>query len=657
MSTQLNIKIVQYHWGELNHSYSVNRQINEAYCRRHGYEYVLKTFLPRDDRACCWSKIPAMREELHDCDFLLYLDADAFFYSHELQVEEELIPLLGSKQLMMSANCTGEKDRFQPDRPNTGVLLVRNTEKAAELLRVWDEASENPGLSELRLAMEPEQEACVRTIWKEHADDIKLLKDYYLMNGVNGMFIRHLMEMPDVQRFKIQRQFQENRRQAIQISEEQAIVCTQNSQKQWRWGIGMLSTTYRTDGSLARALESYRGTGFDPPIVFTDLDRRGGLWNLYRAMKTLVKKYPDADAYMIAEDDILFAKEIRKYLESELWPSVNEHGCICSIFTPTIYSSDKRWRVVNHGSKTWMSQCRIYHPLSAKKLVADLENDLRLQNSGRQNDAVIGEWAKNNKVDICFHNPSLIQHVSSKSTSYGTNRSLNYRLGMSRDFVGENRSIREYWNEFGTEPRKVRFLPKLEVVCDGICPKNGTKFQFTPEMARNLADKLDRYNCDIGELSFVGDEPLTWQYSRQCAHKLRVTGKVLRTKMTTSLTKEVDLKPYELLFDAIDIVCNEATKQHLFATYVAGNSFYTVLPTNHEASACRNIPRLFGDDVFLCPGKWHRMIVGSAPMSENLYTRRWTLDEFFHNLDEVLAELTTQESCESSPEFLEEVRS
>jgi hypothetical protein len=84
MSAQPAIKIVQYHWGKQNRSYLLNKKINETYCRRHGYGYVVKTFIPRDDRVYRWSKIPAMREELHDCDFLLYLDADAFFYSREL---------------------------------------------------------------------------------------------------------------------------------------------------------------------------------------------------------------------------------------------------------------------------------------------------------------------------------------------------------------------------------------------------------------------------------------------------------------------------------------------------------------------------------------------------------------------------------------------
>ena len=172
------------------------------------------------------------------------------------------------------------------------------------------------------------------------------------------------------------------------------VASSQTSKKDWEWAIGVLTTTHRTGGMLARTLESYRGSGFPPPLVFTDANKRGGLWNLHRALKTLGEQYPNADAYMIIEDDVLFSKDIRQYLESELWPSVGEHGCICSIFTPTIYSSDKRWHVEDRGHMTWMSQCRIYHPRSAKQLVAYLDNDNRLQNNGRQIDATVGGWGK-----------------------------------------------------------------------------------------------------------------------------------------------------------------------------------------------------------------------------------------------------------------------
>jgi len=566
-----------------------------------------------------------MREELHDCDFLFFLDADAFFYSHELKIEDELIPFLGSKHVMISADYVCERYRPHPHKPNTGVILLRNTKKSAEFLRVWDATSERPGLEEFRFKPLHEQETCYRTVWQEYGDDVTLLKEYYLMNSHYGVFIRHLMGMTEEERLRRLKKFLKAYGKTIPGCEDLNDVMSHIPNKTWEWGIGVLTTTHRPGGMLARTLESYRETGFDPPIVFADANRNGGLWNLHRALKTLVKKYPNANAYMIIEDDVLFSKNIREYLEAELWPSVEDHGCICSIFTPTYYSSDERWHIEKRGSRTWMSQCRIYHPLSAKKLVADLDNDARLQNKWRQNDTVVGTWAAKNNVDIWFHSPSLTQHMAPKNTSYEANRPMDYRIGLARDFIGENRSILEYWAEFGREPRKVRLLPRLEIVAREVSPGKDTPFQFTPEMAHNLAEMLNQYNCDIEEIAFVGDGLLSWEYAGRCVHPLRMTGKVMRMKIRLTPTEDVDLKPYELLFDAIDIA-EEGTKTHLQDRVVADGS---------------NSPQLMENEVSIGPIANRPTIeeCGSKPIPDKPQSHRLTLDDFFQNLDEILTEI------------------
>ena len=637
------IKVVQYHWGEQNRSYTVNQQINEMYCRRHGYEYILKTFVPRDDRAVHWSKIPAMREELHDCDFLLFMDADAFFYSHELRIEDELVPLLEDKQIMMSADCVHEGDRHQPHKPNTGVILVRNTEKAAEFLHEWDMASEQPGLEHFRFHLFYEQEACFRTVWQKYAEDVQLLKEYYLMNSVYGMYIRHFMGRPEDFRLRYQEQFLNSLKSTQSSRHSQDAVIPRNK---WKWGIGMFTTKSRTQGMRARTLESYRGSGFDPPTLFTDSNQNGGIWNLHHALKTLVEESPDADAYMIVEGNVLFSKNMREYLEKELWHSVGDHGCICSVFTPTIYASPDRWHAENRGSRTWMSQCQIYHPLSAKKMVSDLEKELRLPSPQRQIDAAVGGWAEDNGVNIWFHSPSLTQHVFPQKTSYETNRFLDARIGYARDFIGVNRSIHEYWAEFGTKPRKRHLLPRLEIVAKADSTEDGTPFQFTPEMALSLAHKLDQYNCDVGEISFVGDELTAWQYAGRCVYPLCITGKIMRTKITFSPKTEIDLRPYRLLFDAIDMI-DDGTQPSLIEQIAEKNPQGTRIVKSHEVHDYSQVPLLLGNEVFLHPRTGYRTIARQNFESAFASCCRRTLDDFFQNFDEISAEFGKQKNGHS----------
>jgi hypothetical protein len=215
MTKKPKIKIVQCFWEGRKRSDSMNRDINETYCLRNGYEYIVKTFIPRDDRAYRWSKIPAMREEMHDCDFLLYLDADVFVFSHDLRIEEELIPQLENKQIMMSVQDN--------QLSHTEIIFVRNTEKAAKMLRVWDESSEHPEMEEFRFKSPCEQEAFCRTIMKDYADDVKLLDEYYLSKSSCGMCVRHLMGMKDEEQYKMQKTFLASREGVLAVFCELAL--------------------------------------------------------------------------------------------------------------------------------------------------------------------------------------------------------------------------------------------------------------------------------------------------------------------------------------------------------------------------------------------------------------------------------------------------
>jgi hypothetical protein len=217
---------------------------------------------------------------------------------------------------------------------------------------------------------------------------------------------------------------------------------------------------------------------------------------------------------------------------------------------------------------------------------------------------------------------------------------LDARVGYARDFIGENRSIREYWTEFGTAPRKKRLLPRLEIVARVNSPGEGV--QFTPEMAMELARKLDQYNCDVGEISFIGDDLLAWQYAGRCVYPLRITGKIMRAKMTISLTKEVNLKPYELLFDAIDIA-DDSTQPHLIEKY----PHCTRVVKNRVITECTQVPLLFGNEVFLCPRVGYQAMAGNHLEPAPKTHHRWTLDEFFQNFDEISTEFGKQKFCHS----------
>ena len=189
-----SIRIVQYMHGKYDY-FRWSERINEHYCRRHGYDYTIARNAPRDDRHIVWQKVPTILDQLHDCDYLLFMDADAVFYSQELRVEEELIPLLGDKSILMAQDVMSEQWRWHPGLPNTGVILMRVNDVVREYVDYWNKSSDiDP---KTRWTWPPEQIALWEMVMPKYPNVLNVHDEYYLIQGRFGNYIRHFLMMED----------------------------------------------------------------------------------------------------------------------------------------------------------------------------------------------------------------------------------------------------------------------------------------------------------------------------------------------------------------------------------------------------------------------------------------------------------------------------
>ena len=105
----------------------ISRPTFEAYARRHGYELITST---ESDpaRPPAWSKVPMVREALASFELVLWIDADAVIVDGSEDVAETL-----ADDRFLGLVRHGEQQI-----PNTGVMLWRAGDRAAELLdRTW----------------------------------------------------------------------------------------------------------------------------------------------------------------------------------------------------------------------------------------------------------------------------------------------------------------------------------------------------------------------------------------------------------------------------------------------------------------------------------------------------------------------------------------
>jgi len=198
------IKIVQYMHGALPY-FPLSERINHRYCGLHGYQYVIRRDRPREDRHVSWHRLPVILDELNHCDYLIYMDADAFFYGDCFPVEEYLLPLMAGHDILMAADIAHEGQRWNPDKPNAGVIVMKATPEVRRFMETWDASSEIA--PRLRWEWPVEQKALWECVLPKFPDFLRVEPDYYLIQGHYGLFIRHLMSFTNEQRALQMKQF------------------------------------------------------------------------------------------------------------------------------------------------------------------------------------------------------------------------------------------------------------------------------------------------------------------------------------------------------------------------------------------------------------------------------------------------------------------
>ncbi|OYV82861.1 MAG: hypothetical protein B7Z73_16735 [Planctomycetia bacterium 21-64-5] len=198
-----------------------------------------------------------------------------------------------------------------------------------------------------------------------------------------------------------------------------------------------MTTAPRARPTLERSLASLIAAGWNGPRLFAEphtalqerfadlpitwRDRKLGAFpNWYLGLSELYLREPLADAYLMCQDDAIFAEGSRSYLEQHLWPAA-EVGVV-SIYTPTHWSRGRPcgFHVERHGWASWGALAYIFSNKSLRALLAHplaIEHR-RLGPAGglRNIDSVVGAWCQAAELPYFVHVPSLVQHIGETST-------------------------------------------------------------------------------------------------------------------------------------------------------------------------------------------------------------------------------------------------
>ncbi|HKO17639.1 MAG TPA: hypothetical protein VJU82_02015 [Acidobacteriaceae bacterium] len=179
--------------------------INRRYCARHGLCFHVLRPEAQVLRSPIWFKVSGVRELLSSADYVLFVDADAYFVDHSRTIEALIAAEMGTAVLLFGADRRDRNFAWSDTNANAGVFLVRNCPQAFEILNAW---WESPLQYDRRWlwTWPPEQGSMNAHIRAgPFASSIKVIH-YAHMNGADGTFIRHLIGFSEEQRLAILRE-------------------------------------------------------------------------------------------------------------------------------------------------------------------------------------------------------------------------------------------------------------------------------------------------------------------------------------------------------------------------------------------------------------------------------------------------------------------
>lgn len=212
------------------------------------------------------------------------------------------------------------------------------------------------------------------------------------------------------------------------------------------WSVGVITAPRRV-ATLGACLDSLIRSGWQRPRVFVDSattiatrheelpltlrePRIGAFPNYYLALAELVMRDPEADAYMLAEDDVIFASQenLRAYLEDVLWPS--DPIGVVSLYCSSEYTRpDPGWHRFE-GTWVWGALAFVFSPESARQFLSDpllFAHRASKEEGLADTDAYIGVWSRERQLPVFFPSPSLVQHIGDTSSLWPASRAVGSR--------------------------------------------------------------------------------------------------------------------------------------------------------------------------------------------------------------------------------------
>ena len=103
--------------------------INKIYCKKFGYSLIKSDKLYFPNKKPHWQRLGLLLEHIKDCDYIIWIDADAFFIKHKKI--ENIILANKDKSIIF---CEDKNNTLSP-LINSGVMIFKNNDDSIKFLK------------------------------------------------------------------------------------------------------------------------------------------------------------------------------------------------------------------------------------------------------------------------------------------------------------------------------------------------------------------------------------------------------------------------------------------------------------------------------------------------------------------------------------------
>jgi hypothetical protein len=115
----MQVAVLMYYDDAIQEYAEINYKINKIYCDKYGLELIVSHKRTYTERHPAWERLPLIHKHLKNYDYIVWIDADAFFYSDARNIVDIIQENPDSNFIF--SNDIGNTNI------NTGIFIARNS--------------------------------------------------------------------------------------------------------------------------------------------------------------------------------------------------------------------------------------------------------------------------------------------------------------------------------------------------------------------------------------------------------------------------------------------------------------------------------------------------------------------------------------------------